>query len=172
MSFVITKAAIEHAEGFANVMVRSWHAAYTGIIPQHYLDDMVTMEKNLPRFRRILANSTFANYVSILDGQVIGVLTIGRLREEHAGDQDGEIISIYLLPEYFNQGYGKMMMDFAIAKLCALGLSNIYIWVLKGNSRARRFYEKCGFVLTAKEKTIQIGIPLLEVCYWKQFSGE
>ena len=27
----------------------------------------------------------------------------------------------------------------------------VYLWVLKGNKRAIRFYEKCGFVATGEE---------------------
>ena len=37
------------------------------------------------------------------------------------------------------------------------------LWVLKGNGRAIRFYEKCGFRFDGAEKTQTIGSPVTEL---------
>ena len=40
-----------------------------------------------------------------------------------------------------------------------------YLWVLEANSRARRFYEKCGFTFDGTQKEINIDKPLVEMRY-------
>ena len=69
----------------------------------------------------------------------------------------GELISIYVFPQYFNQGYGKKLLEFVVGKLCKRGYDNIYLWVLEENQRARRFYERNGFSPNGDRRTITIG---------------
>ena len=57
----------------------------------------------------------------------------------------GEVISIYLLPNYMGKGYGKTLMKSTISELKIQGYENIFLWVLEENSRARHFYEQFGF---------------------------
>lgn len=59
-----------------------------------------------------------------------------------------EIISIYLLPDYMGRGFGKVFFDSVIVELKKMGYRNIFVWVLEENLRARKFYEKEGFVMT------------------------
>ena len=59
-----------------------------------------------------------------------------------------EIISIYLLPDYMGRGFGKALSDSVIVELKKMGYRNIFVWVLEENLRARKFYEKEGFVMT------------------------
>ena len=49
----------------------------------------------------------------------------------------GEIISIYLLPDYMGRGFGKALFDSVIIKLEKMGYRNIFLWVLEENLRAR-----------------------------------
>jgi RimJ/RimL family protein N-acetyltransferase len=37
------------------------------------------------------------------------------------------------------------------------------VWVLEGNERAIRFYERCGFQGDGKEKEIMLGSPRKEI---------
>ena len=57
----------------------------------------------------------------------------------------GEIASIYFLPEYWGQGWGKFLFSAAVEQLEAMGYRNLFLWVLEGNQRARAFYERMGF---------------------------
>ena len=57
----------------------------------------------------------------------------------------GEIISIYLLPDYLGKGCGKALMKSALSELKKQGYEKIFLWVLEENVRARYFYEQFGF---------------------------
>jgi RimJ/RimL family protein N-acetyltransferase len=56
-------------------------------------------------------------------------------------------------------------MDRNMGRLKELSFKRITVWVLKDNTRARKFYEKHGFTLDDIQKTIEIGKPLIEVRY-------
>lgn len=79
----------------------------------------------------------------------------------------GEIISIYLLPQYIGKGYGTNLLHAAIAELKKLGYNEIFLWVLEENHPAIKFYEKNGFIKTDKFLDDNIGgKPLREIQYF------
>lgn len=57
----------------------------------------------------------------------------------------GEIVSIYLLPEYIGKGWGKALLQRALEELRKEGYGDIFLWVLEENRNARGFYERMGF---------------------------
>lgn len=67
-----------------------------------------------------------------------------------------EIIAIYLLPEFWNSGFGKEILSFSIARAKDFGAKKIFLWVVVENKRARKFYEKNGFVVTGRKKILPI----------------
>ena len=77
---------------------------------------------------------------------VIGFVGYGNRGEESLNA--GEIFALYILSAYYGTGVGMKLMQAGLKELSAY--PEVYLWVLKGNKRAIRFYEKCGFVLTGK----------------------
>jgi hypothetical protein len=69
-----------------------------------------------------------------------GPLTAAGLAGETA-----EIYAIYLAPAAWSTGAGRALMDASLAALRAGGYQRVVLWVLTGNTRARRFYDKAGF---------------------------
>ena len=65
-------------------------------------------------------------------------------------------MAIYLLPEIWGRGQGSELLRYALGKLKENGFRNICLWVMKGNIRARKFYEKNGFQISGKEREIEI----------------
>lgn len=57
----------------------------------------------------------------------------------------GEVISIYFLPDYIGKGYGRKLLDVVMKALTKKGFTEVFLWVLKENSKARVFYESYGF---------------------------
>ena len=123
----------------SNVYEESWKSAYKGIIPQTYLD-------SIPKghWVKFLSDSTW-NTLIMLDGDtVIGTSSYGKSRFVDM-DCYGEIISIYLLPEYLGKGYGKQLLQTAIHDLIQMGYKDIFLYVLEANAKTRHFYEQFGF---------------------------
>lgn len=117
----------------------SWRYAYRGIIPQDYLDAIP-----VGHWKNNLDIPGWNTMVFILNGEYIGTSSFSRSRFEKYPDS-GEIISIYLMPEYIGKGYGKKLLDAVINELRKQGFQEVFLWVLEENRRARQFYENYGF---------------------------
>ena len=142
----------EELLGKAYVHWRSWHEAYAGLVPASYLDQL-TLEKCEQTARRWPDNLLVAK-----DGErVVGFVGYGTSRDEDLPGA-GDVFAIYVLGEYWGTGVGKTLMDAALKKLEQYGA--VAVWVLKGNARAIRFYEKCGFLPDGREQTVNLGGPL------------
>jgi len=57
------------------------------------------------------------------------------------------------------------MMEFSFSELRLMGHDEALLWVLEENSRARLFYEKCGFTFDGAKKEIIIDKPHIEMRY-------
>ncbi len=129
----------DNIDDVSRVYAQSWKSAYSGIVPQDYLD---SLPEN--RWSKILLGE-LSNLWVVSDGKrIIGSSTYALARDEKYRGW-GEIISIYLLPEYFHQGIGTKLLRASMNDLFTMGYSNLYLWVLADNRSARRFYEKNGF---------------------------
>lgn len=135
----------------SRIYALSWKAAFRGIVPQTYLD---ALPEN--RWSPILAKSPFASLVLLEEGQYVGTSSFGSARDESMPGW-GEIVSIYLLPEYYGQGYGKKLLNAVISALAQKGYEDVYLWVLADNMRARSFYEKNHFQHNGDTKFTDIG---------------
>ena len=67
----------------------------------------------------------------------------------------------YVLADYYGRKVGYALMNAAFEKLSAY--SKIAVWVLKGNERAIRFYERYGFKFDGMEHEIMLGTPNIEL---------
>jgi ribosomal protein S18 acetylase RimI-like enzyme len=121
------------------VYEKSWKSAYKGMIPQAYLN-------SIPKGHWVQAlNNPTWNTLIMLDGnKIIGTSSYCASRFANMNGY-GEIISIYLLPEYCGKGHGKLLLQAAIDGLMQMGYADIFLWVLEANTKARVFYERFGF---------------------------
>ena len=150
----------EEAEAVGGIYAASWKAAYRGIVPQAYLDEL-----SGDRWAARLSDSPYRSYVLLENGRYAGTSSLTPARDEDMAGW-GEIISLYLLPEYFGKGCGKALMEFDIRTLGEAGFDKLYLWALEENGRARAFYERCGFRHDGGTKVCDIGgKPLREVRY-------
>src|SRR5262249_1736967 len=53
--------------------------------------------------------------------------------------------ALYIAPSHWGRGYGSALLRNAEEALAAGGRRDLALWVLEGNDRARRFYERAGW---------------------------
>ena len=141
--------------GKAYVHYKSWHETYAGLVDEQYLSG-VTEEKCLQ-----IAQKWPDNLLVAKDGErVVGFAGYGKYRDASKADC-GEVFSIYVLAEYHGKGVGYALMNAAVAQLSEY--KEIAVWVLKGNERAIRFYERYGFRFDGTEAEIMLGTPNREL---------
>lgn len=148
----------------SRVYAASWRAAYHGIVPQQYLEEL-----DDTRWVRFLSKELDCIWIAVQEGCIVGVSTYGPARDElYAGW--GEVISIYLLPKHYRKGIGKQLLSASMQSLQELGYDKVCLWVLADNHPSRQFYEACGFRPNGDQVEVTIGgKPLQELRYIFQF---
>jgi len=148
----------------SNIYERSWKTAYKNIIPQNFLDSIEP-----GNWASHLDDENLHTIVLIENDTFIGTSSFCASRFPEF-DGFGEIVSIYLLPEYMGKGFGKPLFEAAVMGLQELGFTDIFLWVLEENHRARTFYEKMGFAPSGAHLDDNIdGKPIREVQYRRCF---
>jgi GNAT superfamily N-acetyltransferase len=127
----------------AELHVRSWQEAYTGLMPAEFLAALDPRD----RARRYTFESEGGlTTVLAVDGERLsGFVSFGRSRDEDLPDL-GEIGALYVDPDRHRGGVGRLLMAEARRRLAADGYAEGFLWVLDGNDRARDFYEREGWV--------------------------
>lgn len=137
--------------GKAYVHFRSWHEAYRGLVDPVYLDKLTLAKCEEIAFR------LRENLLVALDGKtVVGFAGYGNCTDDDLSEA-GELFALYVLPEYYGTGLGRLLTNEALSRLSQ---PKVCLWVLKDNLRAIRFYEKYGFRADGREKTLTLGTPV------------
>lgn len=86
---------------------------------------------------------------------------------EGTGDSAlGELYAINLDPDAWGRGLGRELLAAATDELSRLGFGEAVLWVVAGNTRARRFYEAAGWSADGIERLDESqGPPIDEVRY-------
>jgi GNAT superfamily N-acetyltransferase len=161
----VRAAVAEDAHGVARVHVRSWQAAYRGLIAQEYLDNLEP-EVWAGRYTFGRMGLRLPSTQVAVDGSTIcGLVTTGLCRAIDLPNF-GELMAIYVDPAYMHTGVGRLLMSAGRERLRRVGVTAASLWVLDGNVRARRFYERDGWRLDGTRRTRTYGnVPVEEVRY-------
>ena len=139
------------------IYAESWKASYCGIVPQAYLNKLTH-----DRWSAMLRADPSASLGLFLDGVPVGTSCVCFARDPQRVGW-GEIVSIYLLPEYTGRGHGKALMAAALHKLKNEGCTDVCLWALTQNVRAEGFYAHMGFSRTGRTMREAFGGSELEL---------
>jgi GNAT superfamily N-acetyltransferase len=149
----------------ASVHVRSWQVAYRTLMPQQYLDQLRPEDR--------AAHYDFATgdpqkphtIVAVEDETVIGFATLMPSRSEDLQGY-GELAALYVDPEHWGRGVGLALVHAARAHLVEAGFRKAMLWVLVGNARADRFYQKDKWLPDGTRRTDTVwGLQVDELGY-------
>ncbi len=165
--------SVADAAAIADLHVRSWQAAYRGIVPDAILDGMSVGARREFWTRTIgRASSDPSNDARIWVVEEAGVVR-GFAATRPSGDDDaapgtGEVNSIYLAPEAWGRGLGQALLDHATADLRARGFAPLVLWVIEANTRGREFYQRVGWQPDGARQPIDFdGVRVDEIRYWR-----
>ena len=133
----------------------SWEAAYRGIIPDSYIEEMNTRRPG--SFTAMITPENTTQHIIIREGTVVGILGIDEPRDEDLDSQYYELQGIYLHPDYYRQGIGSEAMEFAYSLARNLGKTFMVLWVLDENQAATDFYEMQGFCADGASRVYYFG---------------
>ena len=137
----IRHAQLEDADSIGAIQVHAWQAAYRGVMPDAYLDELDADDRAAYWHHQVLALLPAQRLEVIVDdGVVVGFAAAG---PEHDGQAAGvgELYAINVDPQVWGRGLGRALLRSVTAELAGLGYREAVLWVVPQNDRARRFYE-------------------------------
>lgn len=148
--FRLRRAGVADAARVADLFHRSFTATFGHLYPSEDLAAFLG-DCSIDMFTRELSDSGFACMLGEDgDGRLLGYCTIGpqdQLPVPANGTRRWIVLrQLYLEDHAKGSGLAQALMDWALAEARARGFEDIVLTVYIDNHRARRFYEKAGFV--------------------------
>jgi ribosomal protein S18 acetylase RimI-like enzyme len=163
-------ATPDDAHNLAAMHVASWRETYAGLLPDKMLASL-SIDARAAAWNTILRDPATEHstvvYLAEHEGTIIGFGSCGAQRTARLKEKgyDGEIGAIYVLREFQKRGIGTRLLRAMSSDLLGRGFSATGLWVLRGNLRARRFYEHLGAKVVAEREDVRDGAVLIELAY-------
>ncbi len=162
----IRSAEPSDAMEVANVHVRSWQAAYRGLLPDVYLD-VLRAEDRSGRYDFTTTDPSNPHTIVAAgpDGAILGFATTCADRDGELANS-GELCALYVDPTYWRCRVGTSLIVAARSRLIELGFRTAYLWLLDGNLRGGRFYLLDGWAPDGQSRKDTVwGVPVSESRY-------
>ena len=145
MNIKIRKAKTGDEKILAFIQTESWKNSFKGIISETDLEKYTNITKAEEMYSRVLKEKYAENFILEIDGKPHCIAAWSKARNSEFSDS-AELICIHSLCDNWGKGYGSIMMNHIINEIKSAGFKSVLLWVFEKNIRARKFYEKHGFV--------------------------
>jgi GNAT superfamily N-acetyltransferase len=142
-------APIRHAEprdaaAIAAVKRESWRVAYRGVVGAALLDHL-EIAPPISQWSHGIRWPVSRRHRTLVVGRPGAVLGVATTRPSADDDRVGQVGLIYLHPSAWGLGLGRALLTRATDELRDAGFAEALLWVIEGNERAIRFYERAGW---------------------------
>ncbi|PYO91998.1 MAG: hypothetical protein DMD62_14360 [Gemmatimonadetes bacterium] len=142
---LIRRADAADVGAVARIHVESWNVAYRGIMP----DDVIARTDLAYRtafWTERIADREWPVFLIEEDGETVAFCQMIPTRDpEDDRTRVGQIPSLHVLPHLRRRGYGRLLLDEVFAEFRRRDFTDVTLWVLEENRKARQFYERMGF---------------------------
>src|SRR5271155_2705286 len=140
MSEITIRAArLDDAGPIARLDVETWQATYAGILGTPYLAGLAPARREIGWANVIRREPRDVRVAIDSNGGIVGFGSCGAARGEPGFSS--EIFTLYVAPDWQNQGIGRRLLLAMFAHLVGQGHKSAVIWVLRENP-ARFFYQR------------------------------
>ncbi|SDI71545.1 Ribosomal protein S18 acetylase RimI [Actinokineospora alba] len=143
------------AHDVADLLVRSWRAAYRGLLPDEVLAGLsVTDREQFLSDALTTGPPNNRAVVATIAGAIVGFAATGPplVPADRADPTLGDLYSLYLAPDVWHRGIGAQLHAAALDRLRSCGFTHAGLWVLDTNERALRFYHRLGWTDTGRSQ--------------------
>jgi ribosomal protein S18 acetylase RimI-like enzyme len=159
---LVRRARLEDAPAIAEVHVRTWQAAYEHVFGAERLAGIDVSRRELLA-RRFIEGEQFDIFVAEDEGALVGFAATGPPDAED--ETRRELYAIYVLPSSWGSDAGRKLLHMAVQAMRDRGEPAGILWVLTDNPRARRFYEREGWIEDGVGETEYLGVSAPLVRY-------
>lgn len=154
---IIEASEEAHFQAMSLIHALGWRDTYAHAVPADFMAREITDDRWVEVFRRNYEDGTCQGLLLYRNDAPVSCVNFGpaRLKNYNPGtictfDNRayagwGEITSFYTHPRERGKGYGGLLFDEARRRLRDAGHQNAFVFVLRENEKARRFYAAHGF---------------------------
>lgn len=158
MNYVIRKGTKEDCKAIAHVVTIGWNETYKGIVPDWFLEELKSNEKQRAEKMYTKFDSDNNNHLVLeIDNEVVGFVKYGDAQDEELNNC-GEINALYIISKYKGNGFGRKLVEAAKKELKSLGFDKMIIACLKGNP-SNEFYKHIGGVYLKDGMFQRLSLP-------------
>lgn len=153
----VREARAGDAVAMAEVHVAAWQVGYDGLLPSQLLDGL-TVERSTNNWTTSLStpDPAVTSLVAEREGRILGISTVGPYRTVEGQPSPLELCELWMInlhPDAWGTGLAQDLLAAATERLrTERAEPRAALWVLEGNARARRFYEKEGWAADGATK--------------------
>ena len=138
----------DDAAGLVRAHEEAWDATLAPLAGAA-LAELAPFDARVERARASLADppEDAQAWVAERGGEIAGMATA-------RGD---ELRDLYVVPTAWGTGVAQALMHAALAWIAGRGAQDVFLWVAEENVRARRFYEREGWVADGESRTSPLG---------------
>jgi ribosomal protein S18 acetylase RimI-like enzyme len=143
MTLTVRTVVASDGPELARIHARAWQAAYDALMSPEFLDEVAQSRPGM--WERVLGDPDRPPVYAGLDsaGAVAGFLALALPSRD--GDGAAEVAALNIDPDAWGQGIGTALMRAGVAHCAGAGYDTATLWVVEGNTRAMRFYERLGW---------------------------
>jgi GNAT superfamily N-acetyltransferase len=153
-------ATVDDARAIAELHLASWRSAYAPFLPTGVLDAL-ELDPHTVEWRRRVGVREVRIELEERDGALIAFCAHGPSGDEdakaHPEPRTWEIKNLHVRPDLRGTGSGGRLFDLSVVHARRVGASTLTLWVVEGNTSARRFYEKKGMTPDGGRTTHTLG---------------
>ena len=165
---------LEHFQAMSRIHALGWRDTYAEAVPADFMAREITDERWVPVFQADHDTGRCRGLLLCREEEPVACINYGPARTlnlnagtvctfDNAGYQGwGEIVSFYAHPKERGKGYGGLLFEEALRRLRAEGFRDAFVFVLRENRGARRFYAAHGFAWDGTQA--EIPFPPDRVC--------
>ncbi|HZE06041.1 MAG TPA: GNAT family N-acetyltransferase [Solirubrobacteraceae bacterium] len=146
-SINVRRARSDDASAIAEIHVRSWRAAYKGVLSDELLAGLSVKERE-GSWDQVLAGNDhhWLNLIAENEHGPLGFCAVTTPSWDASPDEQlAEIGALYVDPGHWRQGVGSALLGAALEELRENAWREVVLWVLPENRRALDFYAGFGF---------------------------
>jgi GNAT superfamily N-acetyltransferase len=154
--FVVREARPDDAEGFVRAHESAWDATIAPIVGKS-LEELAPFAVRVELYRTSVERVSDEARVWVAEraGEIVGTAVALRRSPDQV-----ELRDLYVAPTAWGTGVASALMESAIESVRG-GAHEALLWVGEANVRARRFYEREGWIADGSSRASQLGPPEL-----------
>lgn len=156
----IRRARADEAPVLGGVHLETALTAYSHIFPADAPPP--TIGEVTTQWTGWLADEHRSVLVAEAEGSVVGT---GMACPDDVEPHRGHISRLYVRPEFWGAGIGRMLYDACVDELRAMGFNDATLWTLEANTKARSWYERLGWTCTGETKVVFVPDAIADVRY-------